>query len=258
VTAVSLRALVVDDEKPARDLLASLLAEDPQVEVVARCQSGQEALDRLARETVDLVFLDIQMPGLDGLEVARRLPRDGRTRVVFVTAHDDFAVSAFEVHALDYLLKPFPRQRLLETLRRAKRQFATAAWKDQNLKLAGLLDGTGPAEAGGYIERFQVQTGTRLFAVPVARISRLESADHYTRLWADGVSHMVLRAISSLEDDLDPAQFVRIHRTRIVNVRHVRAVRSESGTYVVELTDGSRHAVSRSRRDVLSRLLPDA
>jgi two-component system LytT family response regulator len=252
---VRLRALVVDDELPARLLLASLLQEDPEVELVGTCAGGEEALERIRKSAVDLLFLDIQMPGLDGFEVMRRLEGEKPPRVVFVTAHDDFAVNAFEVHALDYLLKPVPKQRLHETLERAKRQFRTEAWWEQTRRLESLLRENGPGQTGGYLECFQVRSGARLMIIPVERVSRLVSADHYTCIWSEGGSHLILRTMASLESDLDPARFVRIHRTTIVNVAHVAGVRTESGTYLVELDDGSRHAISRGRRDVLSRVL---
>jgi two-component system LytT family response regulator len=250
-----LRTLVVDDEKPARDLLVSLLKTDPAIQLVGTCATGDEALSFLARHAVDLLFLDIQMPGLNGFDVVHRLEGEPLPRVVFVTAHDEFAVAAFEVRALDYLLKPFAKSRLFDTLHRAQEQFRTAAWEAQARKLADLLAAARPSKPGGYVERFQVQTGTRLLLIPVDRITHLESDDHYTRLWSEGASHLVLRTMASLEADLDPAMFARIHRTTIVNLGRMVAVRSSAGAFWVELSDGSRHRISRSRRQLLERLL---
>ncbi len=248
------RALVVDDEKPARDLLVSMLSEFPEVQVVGTCAQGEEALLVLASRAVDLLFLDIQMPGLGGLEVARRLG-DGAPRIVFVTAFDDFAVEAFELNALDYLLKPFPRHRLEQTLQRARNELATDQSREYARRMHRLLSAAGPDGSGAYIESFQVQTGGRLFLVPSSRIQLIEAADHYTRLWSDGLSHLILRAISSLEDELDPERFVRIHRTRIVNVDFVSAVRTGARGPQVELKDLSRHAISRGRKEAVPRIL---
>jgi len=250
-----LRVLVVDDEKPARELLASFLREDPELELVAICGHGEEALAVLAQQAVDVLFLDIQMPELGGFDVLRRLDPGRMPRVVFVTAFDEYAVDAFEVRALDYLLKPFPRQRLQETLRRAKLEFQTRAWWQQTRRVAAWIREVGSQEGGLYTRQFQVQTGTRLLVLRCEEISHIESADHYTRLWSGGASHLLLRSLSAVEQELDPARFVRIHRTKIVNLAHVAAVRAESGTYRVELTDGSRHDVSRSRREKVAVLL---
>lgn len=250
----TMRALVVDDEKPARDLLASMLSEFPEVHLVGTCSQGEEALQRLETHDVDLLFLDIQMPGLGGLEVARRLG-ERAPRTVFVTAFDDFAVEAFELNALDYLLKPFPRKRLEQTLQRARLELATGHSREYARRMHRLLSAEGPDGPGECIESFQVQTGGRLFLVPVSRISCIEAADHYTRLWAEGASHLILRAISSLAEDLDPDRFVQIHRTRIVNTDFVSAVRTGSRGPLVEMKDGARHPVSRGRREAVPLIL---
>lgn len=249
-----LRALIVDDEKPARDLLTSMLAEFPEVQLVGTCKEGLEALALLATRSVDLLFLDIQMPGLGGLEVARRLG-GAAPRTVFVTAFDDFAVEAFELNALDYLLKPFPMSRLEQTVQRARQELAADQSREYARRMHRLLTAAEPGAEGAFIESFQVQTGGRLFLLPVERISLIEAADHYTQLWADGLSHLILRAISSLEEELDPARFVRIHRTRIVNLSFVSAVRTGPRGALVEMTDGTRHAISRGRQSAVPRIL---
>lgn len=249
----TLRVLVVDDEKPARDLLVSMLSEMQGVTVAGCVSRGEEALLFLERAPVDVLFLDIQMPGLGGLEVARRLR--GHPRTVFVTAFDDFAVEAFELHALDYLLKPFPRQRLEQTLRRAESELRESAGQEYNRRLLELLEAGEPGGSGGFLESFRVQTGGRLYRLLAERISLIEADDHYTRLWSDGHSHLILRAISSLEAELDPARFVRIHRARIVNLDFVSSVRTGPRGVQVEMSDGTRHAVSRGRQGSVDLIL---
>jgi two-component system LytT family response regulator len=256
---VRIRALVVDDEQPARDLLTSLLKSDTQVDLAGTCASGQDALSFLKSNTVDLMFLDIQMPGLSGFDVIRRMIGGSLPVVIFVTAHDEFALQAFEVHALDYLLKPFPKKRFFAALERAKKQISSKTWQQHARKLQSMLEATaaGPVPKAPFIDRFKVQAGSRLFWVEAGKVSLLESADHYTRLWVDGQSHLIPQAISALEEQLDPTTFVRIHRTRIVNVHHVDSVRTTGGSYAVVMQDGKAHNVSRARKDVLMRLLPD-
>lgn len=250
-----LRALVVDDEKPARDLLTAVLSKESDIDVVGECSDGEAALKFLAAHQVDVLFLDIQMPGLGGLEVARQVAKNQGPRTVFVTAYSDFAVEAFEVYALDYLLKPFPLTRLHETLRRARQEWATQSAAEYRDRTQRLLTASVREPEGKYIQSFRVQTAGKLFLLPIDRIMLLEAADHYTRLWCDGASHLILRAISSLEEDLNPDQFVRIHRAKVVNVGHITAIRTGPQGPAVELKDGSRHPVSRSRQSAIPLLL---
>lgn len=253
---VVLRVLVVDDEKPARMLLASMLSEMPEVRLAGCVADGGEALDLLAKEPVDLVFLDIEMPGLGGLEVARRITYgNAGPRIVFVTAFSDFAVEAFELNALDFLLKPFLKSRLEQTLKRAREEWSSEGRQRYIERMRMLLRPEQVAGSGPYVDRFQVQADGAYHLLLTRQISVLEAADHYSRLWSDGRSHLVLRAISTLESELDPAQFVRIHRTKIVNLDFVKAVRPNGRDSIVEMKDGSQHGISRGRQELLKRIL---
>lgn len=260
---MKLRAVIVDDEPLARQLIGELLAADPDVEVVAECASGAEALEVLPRLKPDLLFLDVQMPGLSGFDVLSRLP--GGTDVpyvIFVTAHDRYALRAFELHALDYLLKPFARQRFEQSVARAKDAIRNQDLSELARKISSLASSVagGPASVNHgtstHRTEFRVHSGNVLHNVKVSEIHWIEAADQYVRLHTGETSHLLSQSLSSLEKDLDPQEFFRIHRSTMVNRAFVREIRTEkNGTHSVILTDGKRLRLSRARRKLLTDLL---
>lgn len=231
-----LRAMIIDDEPLARSNVAVLLARDPAISVVAQCGSADDALAALPAARPDLVFLDVEMPECDGFALLERLGTAPPFAVVFVTAHHQFALRAFEVGALDYLLKPFDDQRFERVLERVK----------ERLRMPGET------------RRFIIRNGGTLDVVKFADIDRVEASDYYTTLHAVGRTHMLRRSLSELEDELAPHGFQRIHRSAIVNLARVRALElREDGEYEVVLDSGQRLRMSRRyRKTVLDKLSP--
>jgi two-component system LytT family response regulator len=267
---MKIRTLIVDDEPLARRRLSRLLHEQPDVDVVGVCASGREAVDAIRRDRPDLVFLDVQMPELDGFGVLAEVGADRLPAVVFVTAYDRYALQAFEVHALDYLLKPYTPARLAAAVQRAARQLqapgADAGRLAELLEhldrerraLAQQLEGTaapGPAAAAptpAHTGRLLVKEGERMFFVPVERVDWLEAEGNYVRLHCGREAHLVRATLGGMEEQLDARRFTRIHRSTIVNVDRVKEVRPWfAGDYVVMLQDGTELRLSRRYRDRL-------
>jgi two-component system LytT family response regulator len=249
-----IRALVVDDEPLARQNLRVLLAADPDVEIVAECGTGREALAAIASESPDLVFLDIQMPEMDGFEVLERLDARTAPAVVFVTAYDQYAIRAFEVRAIDYLLKPFDDGRFRKALEQAKDEIARRDASDLGRKLLALLEERDRADAPSrphpYLTRILVKTPTRVSFVPVGDVDWIEAAGAYVQLHVGARTHLLRETMTALEEKLDPDRFVRIHRSTIVNVGRVVELRPDAyGDYLVALVDGTQLKMSRGRRE---------
>ena len=231
-----LRALIVDDEPLARSNVAHLLARDPAVELVGQCGSAEEALEVLPAARPDLLFLDVEMPECDGFELLERIGAAPPFAIVFVTAHHQFALRAFEVGALDYLLKPFDDQRFERVLERVKERLRVP----------------------GETRRFIIKNGNALDVVKFADIEWVEASDYYTTLHAAGRHHMLRRSLADLADELAPYGFHRIHRSAIVNLARVRSLElCEGGEYEVVLDAGQRLRMSRRyRKTILDRLSP--
>jgi two-component system LytT family response regulator len=250
---VAIRTLIVDDEPLARQRLRALLEADPDVELVGECGDGREAVAVLQKIRPDLVFLDVQMPALDGFgvlaAVGGRLPV-----VVFVTAHDRYALRAFEVHALDYLLKPFDKDRFHTALARAKAQVRREQDGAVSQRLLDLLkDVREPRNALG---RLVVKSGGRVYFVRVEDIDWVEAAGNYVRLHVGKEDHLLRESMAGLEARLDAARFLRIHRSTIVNVERIRELQPAfHGDYAVILRDGTELTLSRGYRDRLQALL---
>jgi two-component system, LytTR family, response regulator len=272
MSAPALRALVVDDERVARASLKVLLGGDPEIELVAECSSGEAAVAAVRARAPDLLVLDVQMPGLGGFDVLRELGAEAPPAVIFVTAHDDFAINAFEVRALDYVLKPFSDERFLLAVGRAKEQVRRARVEALANEMLGLLGRPGgPAPAGaaagpaagaarrgaaGAEERFVVRGGGRVSFVHASEVDWIEADDYYVQLHAGSKAHLLRESLRELEARLDPRQFVRIHRSAIVRVDRVEGLRSTGqGGYAVRLKDGTELKLSRRRRDELQALL---
>jgi two-component system, LytTR family, response regulator len=232
-----MRVLIVDDEHLARAVLREYLADVPDVEIVGECANGFEAVKAIAELAPDLVFLDIQMPKLDGFEVAEL--GGARTRYLFVTAYDQFALRAFEVHAVDYLLKPFSRARLAQALAHARGLLGTAA------DTAPLL--ADAARRHGPLERVLIRDGARVHVVAAADIAYVEAQDDYVQIHAGGRAYLKNQPLSELEAQLDPAAFVRVHRSYLVNVAAIRRIEQASkDSHCAVLDHDVRIPVSRS------------
>lgn len=257
-----IRTVVVEDEPVSRDRLLALLQEEQDVEVVGACSDGRSAAATIANATPDLVFLDIQLPEMDGLTLARTLDPDTRPAVVFVTAHDMYALPAFEIHALDYLLKPFSAQRFRSALAYAREHLAQRRATSIGRHILGLLPDAqpvppptiaSPTPAG---ERLVVKSSGRIYFVKFADIDWCEAAGNYIRVHVGPQAHLIRETMNRLESQLDRRQFVRVHRSTIVNVDRIQELRSSfNGEHVVVLRNGIRLTMSRGYRDALQERL---
>jgi two-component system LytT family response regulator len=251
------RTLIVDDEPLCRQRVRSLLEADPEVTVVGECGDGAEAAAALQAGQCDLVFLDIQMPTLNGLEVVKALDPEAMPAIVFVTAHQRFALDAFELHAVDYLLKPFDRQRFEKALSWAKEQLRRGARAEASAQLLALRR---ESQAGrGPTDRVLIKTPGRLYFVKTDAIDWIEAAGNYLRVHTGGETHLLRETMNNLERRLEPTRFVRIHRSTIVNVERIRELQTLfHGDYVVLLRDGTELTLSRNYRQNLAELLGES
>jgi two-component system LytT family response regulator len=243
-----IRALIADDEPLARSVVRGLLASYGDVDVVGESRNGIETLGAIRSLAPDLVFLDVQMPDLNAFDVLASLTGEDHPAVVFVTAYDDFAVQAFEQAALDYLVKPFTDDRFHRAMARVRRHVAAGDVQVIAQAVSALLDRR--QSAPKYLHRILATTGSRSVSIRVSEILWIEADDYYARLHVPGASHLVRQALASLEGQLDPEKFVRIHRGAIVNMDCVRELRrGDRGQLDVVVGDGSRIAVSERRRE---------
>lgn len=248
-----IRTVIVDDEPLARRGIRALLDEEKDVEVVGECRNGREAVAAIEELAPDLVFLDVQMPELNGFDVLEAVGVERMPAVIFVTAYDKYALRAFDVHALDYLLKPLDGDRFTRALQRARMQIEGKNIRDLSLTLQNLLDDLKPNQK--YAERLVIKSAGRIFFLGVAEIDWIEAADNYVRLHAGRESHLLRETMSSLEKRLDPDQFVRVHRSRIINVRQIKELQPLfRGEYDIMLQDGTRLESGRGYRDKLQKL----
>jgi two-component system LytT family response regulator len=255
-----LKALIVDDEPLARRSIRLLLKEDAEIELVGECGSGAEALKIIHKQPLDLLFLDIQMPEMSGFDVLERIDAEKIPAIIFVTAFDQYAIRAFEVHALDYLLKPFDDARFEKALRQAKTQIEQREINQLSKRLVRLLedrDGQpNKARAVGFISRLMIKTASRVFFLKVDEIDWIEAADYYVKLHVGRKSHLLRETMSEMEAKLAPEQFIRIHRSAIVNLDRVKEMHTHfNGEYLVILQDGTELKLSRSRREQLQQML---
>lgn len=268
-----IRAIIVDDEPLARKGLAIRLAEFEQVEVVGQCQNGIEAVASIPQLRPDLVFLDIQMPGLNGFQVINKLRELNQPipLIVFVTAYDTYAIKAFDIHALDYVLKPIDDMRLKEALEKVESVFEMHKEGDHKHKLAKLVaDFTGDdceeilrrlasgenIDTQKYPDILAIKDGSEVTRVQVDAIQWIDAAGDYMCVHANDGTHIMRRTMKELEEDLDPKRFVRVHRSAIVNINYVsKLVSHVSGEYHLVLDNGSELKVSRSHRDRVKEMI---
>jgi two-component system LytT family response regulator len=250
---MKIRTLVVDDMRLARRRLVMCLAADPEIEVVGECANGREAIAAVRRLAPDLVFLDVQMPKVSGFDVIEAVGAENMPAVVFVTAYDEFALRAFDVSAIDYLLKPFDEGRLERAIARVKRRIRRGGPDGLEERLARLLAGVA---APKYLKRLTVKTSGHILILPVEEIDWLGAAGNYVEVHAGRQTHLVRESISNLEGKLDPEEFVRIHRSTIVNIERVRELHPLfNDDHVVVLRDGTRLNLSRTYYHKLPPLL---
>ena len=255
-----IRVLIVDDEPIALEGLRRLLATDPELQLVGESTDGLDAVALIERLDPDLVFLDIQMAGLDGLGVVRQIGPDQMPTVVFVTAFDRHAIDAFEVHAIDYVLKPFEDARFRAALAHAKTVVRDGAFADRARRMARALgDDAEPPPETNRLTTIAVRKTDRTVFVPVDTIDWIEAADYCVKLHVDGRAHVIRDAMHRLEGRLDPERFFRCHRSAIVNLDRVREViAAAGGDPILALADGSRIKLSRVRRQALEARLTGA
>ena len=238
-----MRALIVDDEPLARRGIVLRLRKFRDVQVVGECGDGSTAVEAILQLSPDIVFLDVQMPGMNGFEVLRALPRESLPEVIFVTAYEQHALRAFEFYALDYLLKPVSSVRFAAAVAHANAQVDSAAKAAMTERVMKMLDQT----SDRYASRFTVQTGSRIQIVSAEDVDWIGTAGDYVELHAGGRSFLVRETMASLEQRLDPSKFLRIHRCRIVKSERILELRSiDNREFMVKLSDGSEHRSSRT------------
>ncbi len=253
---MKIRVLVVDDEPLARERVRQLLETEPDLELIGECSDGASAVQAIRQQSPDLVFLDVQMPELDGFGVVEEVGREQMPAVIFVTAHDQFALKAFEVHAVDYLLKPFDKERFKTALRRAMDHVRRRQTGDLSQQLSALLADVRPESKAKYLDRLAIKSSGRVVFVKVDDIDWIEAADNYVSLHVGQEEHLHRETMSTIEAQLSPAKFMRISRSAIVNMDRIKELQPLfHGEYAVILRQGTRLTLSRSYRDKLDQLM---
>ncbi|MBX3703717.1 MAG: response regulator transcription factor [Steroidobacteraceae bacterium] len=255
------RALIVDDEELGRRALRALIAREEGIEVVGEASSAPEAGRKIEEQRPDLVFMDIEIPGGNGIDVLRDI-RGPMPYVIFVTAHPEFALPAFELQAMDYLVKPVQRPRFSGSVLRARQRIFERRVAGLAMQIAGAANGMGTAHPGQsqpaarYPGQLTIRVRRRLFALDMDEIVWVQGASQYSRVHTKGGEYLLSRTLASLECELDPSKFFRIHRSAIVNVAHVREVRSAGdGRYNIFMHGGQSLPMGRARREILEKLL---
>lgn len=258
-----IRTLIVDDEPEARSGLRSLLEQDTQIKLIGECSNGTDAVDAIRMELPDLVLLDVQMPGLNGFDVLQEIKSEHMPLVIFVTAYDQYSLKAFEVHAVDYLLKPFTNGRFREAIDQAKQQIRSQ--KDlshiaqrMNLLLSKFESNPPrvPVLDVDYLHRIAVKEGEKITFLDVDSIDWIEAADNYICLHVGRRTYLLRSKLSDIEKQLNPKQFLRVHRSRIVNIEQIQEMQPQgSGDCILILKDGTEVTSSRTYREQRRRLL---
>jgi two-component system, LytTR family, response regulator len=252
-----IRTMVIDDEPVARERIVGLLQQEQDIELIGECADGNQAINAIQQQSPDLVFLDVQMPACDGFHVIQQIGADRMPAVVFVTAYDEYALRAFEVHAIDYLLKPFGRDRFQQTLRHAREHLERRRAGDLGKRLLALVQDLKPEPQK--LDRLVVKSGGRVFFLRTDQIDWIEAAGNYVRLHLAEDSHLFRETMNNMEARLDVRRFVRIHRSRIVNTDRIKELQPWfNGEYVVVLQNGARLTLSRGYREKLQERLGKA
>jgi two-component system LytT family response regulator len=254
MTELRLRTLIVDDEPLAREAIRTRIQLDNEIEIVGEASSGKQALREIQHRKPDLVFLDVQMPDLDGFAILEALGSSPLPIIVFVTAFEQHALRAFEVHALDYILKPFDDERFQEALKRAKDHWRRNRGHELESKLRELL--ARKIQGSNYLDRMIVKETGRISFVKTEDIKWFRAEGNYVKLFLGKQTHMLHTSMNALEAQLDPKRFFRIHRSLIINIEHLQELRPwHTGEYVVIMRDGTELTMSRGYRDRLNDLL---
>jgi two-component system LytT family response regulator len=262
---MKIRVLIVDDEEIAREGIRRRLTKFPDAEIVGECANGIKAVAEIKRRKPDLVFLDVQMPGLDGFEVIEKIGVERMPMVVFVTAYDKYAINAFGVHAFDYLLKPFDEERFESTMHRVLTMFQGIEGNTENQRLMKLLEDLKKGQLNlernlqsstEFLERMVIKKAGRIFFINIDEIEWFEAANNYIRLHSKGDEYLVRESLNNLESRIDPRRFVRINRSIIVNTGHIKELHPLfHGDYAVILKDGTELRSSRNFRKNFASLL---
>lgn len=248
-----IRTLIVDDEPLARDRVKRFLRDESDIQIIGECGNGKEAVAAIQDRNPDLVFLDIQMPEKNGFEVVRSLDEDRMPAVIFVTAYDQYALQAFDVHALDYLLKPFNRERLHRAVAHAREQIESRRIGQLDERLASLIKDLKADKK--YLERLVVKSVGRVFFLKTDEIDWIEAAGNYVKLHSGREAHMIRETMNGIESKLNPERFFRIHRSTVVNIDRIKELHPMfSGDYAVILRNGTELALSRNYRERLLEL----
>lgn len=247
-----IRTIVVDDEPLACKRLVKLLNEEEDVEVVEVCANGKEAIDEINEQDPDLVFLDIQMPEINGFEVLQHIESDRVPAIIFVTAYDEYALKAFEVHALDYLMKPFNKARFRDSLQRAKNSIKSNGNTEVGEKIENLLEYLNPEQDS--LSRILIKTSSRYFFLKADEIDWIESAGNYVRIHSGKNNYLIRETMINMEKKLDDDKFFRIHRSTIINVEKVKELEQWfHGDYQVIMYNDEKLTMSRNYKDLLER-----
>jgi two-component system LytT family response regulator len=249
-----IRALIVDDESLARKFIRRMLKDDHEVEIVGECGNGKDAVALIGKQMPDLVFLDVQMPEMDGFSVLEALSAERLPEIIFTTAYEHYAIRAFELHALDYLLKPFDQSRFSDTMRHAKERLRHRQLEDGQLQIAALLENV--KRRSQYLDRLIIRADGRITFLKTQEIDWIEADDKYVHLHTGKTARMVRQTLSAMETQLDPKRFLRIHRSSIVNVERIKELHPLfGGEHAVVMEGGTRLTLSRKYKDKLFELL---
>jgi two-component system, LytTR family, response regulator len=250
----SITALIVDDELLARKFIRRMLKHDPEFEIVGEAGNGKEAVEMIKREKPDVVFLDVQMPEMDGFEVLEAVGLEQLPDIIFTTAYEAYAIRAFELHALDYLLKPFDEQRFRDAIKHARERLHSRQQQDGRLQIGALLERINSQHA--YLDRLIIKADGRITFLNTREIDWIEADDKYVHLHTGSSARMVRQTLTAMETQLDPAKFVRIHRSAMVNVERIRELQPLfNGEYSLLIGDKTKLTLSRKYKDKLFQLL---
>ena len=246
----TIKALIADDEPLARKFIRRLLKQDPEVEIVAECGNGKEAAAMIREHKPDLVFLDVQMPEMDGFAVLDAVGLDQLPEIVFTTAYESYAIRAFELHALDYLLKPFDQVRFKAAMKHARERLRSPPAEEAGLQIGTLLESIKAQRQ--HLERLIIKADGRITFLNTLEIDWIEADDKYVHLHTTKGKRMVRQTLSAMEAQLDPAKFLRIHRSAIVNIERIKELQPLfNGEHSLHLENGTKLTVSRSYKDKL-------
>jgi two-component system, LytTR family, response regulator len=249
-----IRALIVDDEPLARKFIRRMLKDDFEVEIAGEASNGKEAVAIIQKHGPDIVFLDVQMPEMDGFAVLESIQADKLPEIIFTTAYEQYAIRAFELHALDYLLKPFDQTRFKDAIKHAKERFRSEHQQDNRLQIGALLESI--RYKPEYLDRVVIKSGGRITFLNTREINWIEADDKYVHLHTDKSNLMVRQTLSMMEAQLDPKKFRRIHRSAIVNVERIKELQPLfNGEHSIVLENGTKLVLSRNYKDKLFEFL---